>query len=240
VDKLTPRVGVFIDAENLPARTVAGIFDIASRYGRIVERRVYGDFTREALRPWAAAVPHYALDLRIAQASISGKNSSDILLAIDATESLGRAEIDVFCIASTDSDFAHLASRIRMRGRQVVGLGGPKANDVFRAAFDAFFELEVERSPERSESSKVVALKRTADIRPYVARALTSLGHDPGEWLDVSRLAQVIKQLNPGFCAKDFGSAKFSTVLKQSGVLETRMDGTKRMFIRMRRQSQAG
>lgn len=239
MEKAARRVGVFIDAENLPARTAARILDVASSYGNIVERRVYGDFTRDLLRAWAELVPQHALSLQTAPNAISGKNSSDILLAVDAAELLSRSDIDVFCIASTDSDFSHLAGRIRMRGREAVGLGGPTATDRFRLAFDAFFELAIQSVPAQPNSPKVVALKQTADIRPYIAQALNSLGHNPDEWLDVARLAQVIKQLNPTFSAKDFGSVKFSKVLKDSGFLDIRMQG-KNMQMRMKRQRQTG
>jgi hypothetical protein len=241
VAKPVEKVGVFIDAENLPTRTADRIFAVAGGYGRIVERRAYGDFTREMLRPWMEIVPHHALSLQTAPATISGKNSSDILLAIDVIEFLCRSDIGVFCIASTDSDFAHLASRLRMRGRHAIGLGGPKATDRFRMAFDAFFELGVEGAPPvQSGSPKVVALKQSADIRPYVAQALHSLGHNPNEWLDVARLASTIKRLNPEFQAKDFGSSKFSTVLKSCSFLEIQMHGTNGLQTRMRRQQGTG
>jgi uncharacterized LabA/DUF88 family protein len=239
VEKATRRVGVFVDAENLPARTAARIFEVASFYGQIVDRRVYGDFAREMLRPWAEMVPHHALSLQTAQASISGKNSSDILLAVDATELLGKEDFDVFCIASTDSDFSHLASRIRMRGRKAIGLGGPKATEKFRVAFDAFYELEIQAAPAQPNSPNVVALKQTADVRPYIVQAFNSLGHKPHEWLDVSLLGHVIKKLYPTFSAKDFGHSKFGTVLKNATFLEVQMNG-QTMQIRIKRQRETG
>lgn len=224
------KVGVFVDAENLPPRVIQRVLDIAACYGSIVERRIYGDFTQETLRPWADVAARHALLLQTAQATISGKNSSDILLVIDVTELMCRSDIDVYCIVSNDSDFIHLASRLRMRGHQVIGVGGSKASNALRVAFDEFFDLDIEKVAD----TKVVTLRRSRDIRPYVIQALKLLDKEPGEWVGVGHLASAIRQANPGFQTKNFGSAKFSSVLKKSEFLEVRNDGTISMEVRVR------
>ncbi len=235
MDNAGGRVAIFIDAENLPARIAGRIIEIASRYGRIVGRNAYGDFTREAMRPWVEAAPAHALSLQTVCTALPGKNSSDILLAIDVVEFLYRSEADIFCIASSDSDFTHLASRLRMRGKQAIGIGSPKACKTLRDAFDEFFELEIKVATQ-AHSSKVVSLKQPAAIRPYILDALNSLQHNRDEWLDIARLGSAIRALHPGFSPKEFGSAKFSTVLKNCHFLETQMHGTNRMQIRVRAQ----
>ncbi|WJH40144.1 NYN domain-containing protein [Aliirhizobium terrae] len=224
------KVGVFIDAENLPPRVIQRVLDIAASCGPIVERRVYGDFTREMLRPWVDVASRHALSLQTAQVTISGKNSSDILLAIDVTEMMCKSEIGTYCIISNDSDFIHLATRLRMRGNRAVGIGGSKASSGLRVAFDEFFDLDLEKMAE----AKVVTLKRTKDIRPYVIKALAILGKDAGEWVKVGHLASAIRQANPGFQTKSFGFVKFSTVLKKSESLEIRNEGTVDMEVRVR------
>ncbi|AYD01110.1 NYN domain-containing protein [Neorhizobium sp. NCHU2750] len=264
----TGRVGIFIDAENLPTRVAGRVMEIAAGFGRIVERRVYGDFTREHLKPWAEAATHHALSIQTAQATISGKNSSDIMLAIDVAELMCRSDIDVFCIVTCDSDFIHLATRLRMRGHRAIGIGGTKASPALRLAFDKFFEVELalkEADPPKAvksttraktakaeepakvaktaentkpakplETGKVVALKRAGDIRPYIVQALNSIGRAPQDWVEVGRLSSAIRQLNPEFKPNNFGSAKFSTVLKNCEFLETRKDGTIGMQVRVK------
>ena len=53
-----------------------------------------------------------------------GRNSADIALTISAMDLLytSASEIDVFCIASGDRDFAALATRLRRAGKKVVGI----------------------------------------------------------------------------------------------------------------------
>ena len=43
----------------------------------------------------------------------TGKNASDLLLALDAVELALRGDVDHFVIASSDGDFSHLALRLR-------------------------------------------------------------------------------------------------------------------------------
>jgi uncharacterized LabA/DUF88 family protein len=52
----------------------------------------------------------------------SGKNSSDVRLTIDAMDILYSDihNVDAFFLISSDSDFAPLASRLRMAGKKVV------------------------------------------------------------------------------------------------------------------------
>jgi hypothetical protein len=229
------RVGVFVDAENLPPRVIRRVLDIAACYGAIVERRIYGDFTRDTLRPWVDVAARHALSLQTAQATISGKNSSDILLAIDVTELMCRSDVDVYCVVSNDSDFIQLATRLRMRGHRAIGVGSSKASNGLRSAFDEFFDLDLEKVAE----TKVVPLRPTRDIRPYIIQAMNLLGKGPGEWVSVAYLSSAIRQSNPEFQTKDFGSAKFSTVLKKSDFLEIRNDGTIRMEVRIRTDANA-
>jgi uncharacterized protein (TIGR00288 family) len=244
------KVAILIDAENIPACAVAQIIATAQDYGDIAERRVYGNFNGEALRPWVEMMPVHALSPQTTVSVVTGKNSADLLLAIDATELLCRQGIDIFCIASSDSDFTQLAMRIRMRGKYAIGFGGAKAAAGLRAAFDTFFELDLQaaaavkpsvsaviRPPAAvpaKPSAKVVALKATADIRPYIVRAFQFGKHPPDQWLEVGKLSSLIRQANPEFETKNFGAAKFSTLLKGCAFLETQMHGTNRMQIRMR------
>lgn len=233
-------VGVFIDAENLPVRVAQKIFETAECYGRVVERRAYGDFRREALRPWLEIAPRHALSLQIVSSIAPGKNSSDMLLSIDVAEAMCESAIDVFCIASSDSDFTPLASRLRMRGFQAIGLGGRKSAQLLRTSYDEFFELDVEVRPAsipRITAPKVVETARSRDISTYVRSALLGCGKTAADWIDIGQLGSLIHKANPGFDAKEFGSAKLSTVFKNCEALELRRESGSGMQVRVRQKA---
>lgn len=227
-------VAIFIDTENLPVRCVGEIIDIASGYGRLVERRAYGDFGREPLHPWIAASGRYALSLQTAVSSQSGKNGSDILLAIDVMEYLGSSAIDLFCIASSDRDVGHLATRIRMRGKQAIGLGGPTASTLLRESFDDFFELNVGRQKAVSQALNVIPFNPQPEVDAWIRKVLDLADLRPGEWLEVSTLASLLRKSVEDY-ESVFGSKRLKTHLKQCAFIETQMHGTTRMQIRMKR-----
>lgn len=49
----------------------------------------------------------------------SGKNTSDIALALDSVEALFDDRADSFCLVTSDSDFTYLCRKLRERGATV-------------------------------------------------------------------------------------------------------------------------
>lgn len=228
------KVAIFIDTENLPVRCAGEIIDIASGYGRLVERRAYGDFGRETVHPWIAACGPYALSLQTAVSSQSGKNGSDILLAIDVMECLGSSAIDLFCIASSDRDVGHLATRIRMRGKRAIGLGGPTASKLLRESFDDFVELNVGGQKAVSRALNVIPFSPQPEVDAWIRKALDLADLGPEEWLEVSVLGSLLRKSVENYKGI-FGSKKLKAHLKQCAFIETQTHGTSRMQIRMKR-----
>ncbi|XZQ28139.1 NYN domain-containing protein [Rhodobacter capsulatus] len=77
----------------------------------------------------------------------TGKNASDLLLALDAMELALREGVTRFVIASSDRDFSHLAQRLREYGRQVTGIGETKTPQIFRDACETFLTLPLPPVP---------------------------------------------------------------------------------------------
>ena len=69
----------------------------------------------------------------------TGKNSTDIALAVDAVDLVLAERPDVVAIASSDSDFAPLVGRLREKGCRVVGIGQEgKTGDETQLVYDEF------------------------------------------------------------------------------------------------------
>ena len=69
----------------------------------------------------------------------TGKNSTDIALAVDAVDLVLAERPDVVAIASSDSDFAPLVARLREKGCRVVGIGQEgKTGDETQHVYDEF------------------------------------------------------------------------------------------------------
>lgn len=127
---MVDRVAVLVDGDNIGPMHARRILDRADKLGRVDVARVYADAHRTS--DWLTE-PGY----RVIHAG-TGKNASDVLLAIEAIEMALVSGIGRYVIASSDGDFSHLAHRLRERGLHVVGLGEDKAPQSFRAACSDF------------------------------------------------------------------------------------------------------
>ena len=116
-------VAVLVDGENISAAQADSILSRAGEIGPLTVLRVYGDARR--LGAW-----HEQADFRLIHAH-SGKNVTDMLLAIEAVELSYCGAVDGFVLASNDRDFAPLAQSLRARGFPVLGLTGAKAPAAF-------------------------------------------------------------------------------------------------------------
>lgn len=76
----------------------------------------------------------------------TGKNSSDICIAIDAIELALLGDFDVFVIVSRDSDFSPVAQRLGFMGSGLLGCPPSAGNGVFAKACNKFVELGVAKS----------------------------------------------------------------------------------------------
>jgi uncharacterized LabA/DUF88 family protein len=133
VRDMTQPVAVLVDGDNISGKNAAAILGIATEHGDPIVVRAYLDAQRAS--DW-----HGAIGYRLVHAG-SGKNASDILLAIDAMDLVHAKTAMRFIIASSDGDFTHLAVRLRELGAKVIGVGEAKAPHIFRASCSSFVEL---------------------------------------------------------------------------------------------------
>lgn len=86
--------------------------------GQVRYKRAYGDFTNEHIKKWKTF--SFSKGIKPEQVfSLKNKNSSDIALVIDAMELIFNGDVDIFCIATSDSDFCRLAQVLKEYGKYV-------------------------------------------------------------------------------------------------------------------------
>lgn len=130
---MKPRVALLVDGDNISAQHADTILANARALGQPDILRCY--LNAQKCSSWLSRPEFRAIH------SGTGKNSSDLLLAIDAMELALGGTSGSFVIASSDSDFSHLAHRLRERGLQVHGMGEAKTPPAFRAACSGFTQL---------------------------------------------------------------------------------------------------
>lgn len=235
------KIALFIDFENLVTNT--GIspssFDLQPALDRLLEkgkvifRRAYCDWSR--FKEAKARLHELGVELiDVPPSTRAGKNAADMRLVIDALElCYAREHIDTYVIASGDSDFVPLASKLRENDRFVVGLAVKEATSpMFVKACDEFLYLRGsddrrDRPPTRSDRERVGRgggekdkdKEREKDKKPRAVPAIARevvanlLARATGP-LNPSFLKEAIVRKEPDFDERDHGFSTFSRMLE--------------------------
>ena len=126
------RLALFIDFENI----AIGVRDAHYRKfdvnlvlerlldkGKLLVKKAYADWSRYS--DYKRSFHEAAIELiEVPQKSVGGKNSADIRLVVDAMDmSFQKEHVNAFVIASGDSDFSPLVSKLKENNKYVIGLG---------------------------------------------------------------------------------------------------------------------
>ena len=243
-----PRLAVLIDADNVPARHAAAILDEIASFGEPSLRRVYGDWSSQALGHWKDQARDLGLVMHQQSANTKGKNASDIGLVIDAMDILHAGKVDGFVLVSSDSDFTRLASRIREDGLQVIGIGETKTPESLRKVCNRFVLIEniisgsdaaaepkpgKAAEPGKAEPAQTAQPTKEAPAKaiPLIRDAMKKIDPDQDDY-SLGQLGQVITQLHPDFDPRTYGSAKLSDLLRKTGRFEVFQGQSNAMKVR--------
>ena len=136
------KFAVLIDSDNVSSKYVKIILDEITNLGVATIKRIYGDWTSGKTH-WKNVLLDYALTPMQQYAYTSGKNSTDSAMIIDAMDILYTGDVDGFCIASSDSDFTKLATRLREAGKIVIGMGEKHTPQPFVKACSQFKYIDL-------------------------------------------------------------------------------------------------
>jgi len=136
------KFAVFVDGDNICARDYEqALKETGSTYGEILIKRVYGDWTTPNMNSWKEVLVKEPGTP--CQQFRSGKNATDTRIIMDAIElMLHNANVNAFCIVSSDADFYGLALRLRENGKYVLGIGKDVSKSIWQESCDKFIKLE--------------------------------------------------------------------------------------------------
>ena len=139
------RVMLLIDADNVSADVIEQAVQMTmAEHGAIHVRRAYCN-AEMALKQQAL---FKRLSVRPMVNLSTGKNSTDIALAVDALDLVVAERPHVVVLVSSDSDFAPLVIRLREKGCRVCGIGQRgKTGDETVAVYDQFTDLQHHGAP---------------------------------------------------------------------------------------------
>lgn len=193
MDQNTARLAVLIDADNVSASVIEGLFSEITKIGDATVKRIYGDFTSTRSSQWKDTLNTYAIKPMQQFAYTTGKNTTDSSLIIDAMDLLHTSRFDGFCLVSSDSDFTGLAVRIREEGLQVYGFGERKTPDAFRNACNKFTFMEVLRNATAATDPETVAVTASASSKQSKAKSSAKTTNKPKEKMPLELIKTAIE-----------------------------------------------
>jgi len=220
---------VLIDGDNIPSKYIKEMMLEIAKYGNPTIKRIYGDWTKPHLNKWKSILLEHAINPMQQYAYTTGKNATDSAMIIDAMDILYSDKVDGFCIASSDSDFTRLATRIRETGMTVIGIGEKKTPNPFIVACDRFIYLEIlnmddddqpnEKSSSKAKPEKVSVEKINPSLIKLIKQSVSDLADEEG-WSFLGEVGALIQKKQPSFDARNFGFSKLTPLIKATGQFE--------------------
>jgi len=237
----TKNLAVFFDFENIaigvreanyPNFDVKKVLERLLLKGSIVVKKAYCDWER--YKDFKKPMHEAAFEMiEIPHVRMSGKNSSDIRMVVDALDlCYTKSHVDTFVIISGDSDFSPLVSKLRENNKNVIGVGVKKSSsDLLIANCDEFiFYDDLVREKQKNPP------RRKTTAAPDAAKAPAADGDKKQEALDLvmetieallrergaegkiwgSMVKQALTRRQPGFNESYYGFRTFGKLLDEA------------------------
>jgi len=143
--------------------------------GSIVVKKAYCDWDR--YKEFKGAMHEAAFELiEIPHVRMSGKNSADIRMVVDALDlCYTKAHVDTFVVISGDSDFSPLVSKLRENNKVVIGVGVKNStSDLLIANCDQFILYDDLVREEQAKNTRAVKKKSPAKATSGAVKKVTA------------------------------------------------------------------
>ncbi len=221
------KIALFIDFENIAIGVIDAKykkFDVGLllerllEKGKLVAKRAYCDWDK--FPDYKRELHEAAIELiEIPSRAYSGKNSADIRMAVDAMDmSYSKEHIDMFVIASGDSDFSPLVSKLKENDKYVIGCGVKNSSsDLLIDNCDEFiFYEDLVRGMQKSPSSVAFKDKQQAEVFKLLIDSIKALMRENKEILWGSMVKQTMQRKKPTFNEEYYGYNTFSDLLEDA------------------------
>jgi uncharacterized LabA/DUF88 family protein len=236
------RLALFIDFENI----AIGVRDAHYRKfdvnlvlerlldkGKLLVKKAYADWSRYS--DYKRSFHEAAIELiEVPQKSIGGKNSADIRLVVDAMDmSFQKEHVNCFVIASGDSDFSPLVSKLKENNKYVIGLGVKNStSDLLIENCDEFiFYEDLVRGQQRPLPVIANVPEKVQECFALLVDSILALQRENKEILWGSMVKETMKRKKPSFNETYYGFRTFSHLLE---------DAQRRGIVVLRRDQRSG
>ncbi|THB79737.1 MAG: NYN domain-containing protein [Desulfobacteraceae bacterium] len=222
------KIALLIDCDNVSHKSIEGVLDELSKYGKVNVRHAYGNWKSESMKGWEEKLHPHAIKPIQQFAYTKGKNATDAAMIIDAMDLLYTQNLNAFALMTSDSDFTPLVMRILSAGITVYGFGEKKTPMPFVNACSLFIYTEnLETSEDETSSNSENLKKNRNELRKdtkLVKLLRTAVEHcaDNNGYADLSNVGQYI-QNNSSFSSVNYGYKKLSDLIRVSDLFKIKM-----------------
>ena len=235
-------LAVFVDFENLALGfkdkkdkrfEIQKVLERLVEKGKIIVKKAYADWAEYS--DYKRALHEAAIELiDIPRRSVSGKNSADIRLCVDAIDlCYSKEHIDTFAIVSGDSDFSPLVSKLKENGKGVIGLGMKESSShlLINNCDEFIYYEDLERPLGIPPKIEQELPERKKEGFQLLVDSVVALVRENKEVLWSSMVKETMKRKKPSFNESYHGYRTFSDLLA---------DAEKHGIIRLRTDSRSG
>jgi uncharacterized protein (TIGR00288 family) len=223
------KIALFIDFENIAIGVIDAkykkfeatlLLERLLEKGKIVVKRAYCDWDK--FPDYKRELHEAAIELiEIPGRGYSGKNSADIRMAVDAMDMCWSKEhIDTFVVASGDSDFSPLVSKLKENDKYVIGCGVKNSSsDLLIDNCDEFiFYEDLVRGVQKAPPVGAIASqdKKKAEVFRLLIDSIKALMRENKEILWGSMVKQTMQRKKPTFNEEYYGYNTFSDLLEDA------------------------
>ncbi|HEY0156617.1 MAG TPA: NYN domain-containing protein [Thermoanaerobaculia bacterium] len=221
------KIALFIDFENIAIGVmdakykkfeIALVLERLLEKGKIVVKRAYCDWDR--FPDYKRELHEAAIELiEIPGRKYSGKNSADIRMVVDAMDmAWSKDHIDLFVVASGDSDFSPLVSKLKENDKYVIGVGVKNSSsDLLIDNCDEFiFYEDLVRGVAKTPPVTTFKDKKQAEVFKLLIDSIKALMRENKEILWGSMVKQTMQRKKPTFNEEYYGYNTFSDLLEDA------------------------
>ncbi|MGE3706802.1 MAG: NYN domain-containing protein [Vicinamibacterales bacterium] len=208
--------------------------------GKIVVKRAYADWGRYENHKVELHQLGFEL-MEIPHRSVTGKNSADIRLVVEAMDLvISKEHIDTFVLVSGDSDFTPLVAKLREHDKRVVGIGVKQSTskllvdscdefiyyeEIDDVSTDTAGAGEKLAKTHKAKGGRQLDRLRAEALYLVVDAARALLREYDAVW--ASQIKQTIKRKHPSFSESYHGFPTFGALIEtatQVDLLEGKLD----------------
>ncbi len=238
-------LAVFIDFENLALGfkgkkdkrfEIQKVLERLVEKGKLIVKKAYADWADYA--EYKKPLHEAAIELiEIPKRAMTGKNSADIRLCVDALDlCYSKEHIDTFVIVSGDSDFSPLVSKLKENGKRVIGLGMKESssNLLVNNCDEFIYYEDLERPlgiPPKIEQDLPEKKKEAFQL---LVDSVVALVRENKEVLWSSMVKETMKRKKPSFNESYHGYRTFSDLLEDAekeGIIQLRTDARSGTYV---------